>query len=148
MGTFLRQFCRRTDGGPAVEFGFIFPVFAVLIAGLVEYGMVMFQYMNVSQAAQVGANYAMLTGYNAANIQTAVTNATGIPAGNVTVAKSCGCATGAGISPTSCRTPLPSCGNGVTAATYVTVTVAQPYSPVAPGIPSPLRASVLVRVLQ
>jgi Flp pilus assembly protein TadG len=145
---FSRRLCRRTDGGAAVEFGIIFPFFAVLVLGLAEYGMVMFQFMNVSHASQVGANYAMLNGFNPANIKTAVTNATGIPAGNITVAETCGCATGTAIAATSCGPPLPACGNGLTAGAYVTVTVTRAYSPAAPGIPSPLTAATLVRVLQ
>lgn len=148
MWQFLQRLGRRTDGGPALEFGIVFPFFAILIFGIAEYGMVMFQFMEVSQAAQVGANYAMLTGFNAANIQAAVTSATGFPAGDITVAQSCGCAAGTSITAMTCKSPMPKCTNGLTAGSYVTVTVSQAYSPVAPGIPSPLKSAVLVRVYQ
>jgi Flp pilus assembly protein TadG len=148
MWNFLRHLYRRTDGGAAVEFGFVFPFFAIMILGVVEYGTVMFQFMNVSHAAQVGANYAMLGGFNTANIRAEVTNATGIPAGNISVVQSCGCATGSAITAMPCGPPLPVCASGLTAGEYVTVTVSQAYSPVAPGVPSPLTAAVLVRVFQ
>jgi Flp pilus assembly protein TadG len=149
MRKFLKRLFRQTNGGAALEFGIVFPIFAVLIVGIAEYGMVMVQIMAVNNAAQIGANYAMLNGYNPTNtnIQNAVNAATGIPKANVTVAEMCGCANGATISSLGCGPPMPLCGSQ-TAGAYVTVTVSQAYSPVAPGIPSPLKAAALVRVLQ
>jgi Flp pilus assembly protein TadG len=140
MGTFLRRLCHRTDGGAAVEFGFVFPLFLILLMGIAEYGLAMFQMMNVSNAAQVGAQYAMLNGYDPNNpnaIANAVNAASGIPAGSVSVTEVFGCANGASIG---------ACGSGVTPGGYVKVTVSQPYSPVAPGIPSPMTIATWVRV--
>jgi Flp pilus assembly protein TadG len=148
MWKLLRRLLRQTGGGPAVEFGIIFPFIAILILGITQYGMVMFQYLKISQAAQVGANFAMLTGFNVANVQAAATNATGVPASNIAVVETCGCATGTAISATTCGPPMPICGNGLTAGAYVTVTVKQDFTPPVPGITSPLKAAVLVRVLQ
>jgi Flp pilus assembly protein TadG len=148
MWKFLRRLCRRTEGGAAVEFGFVFPFCTILILGVTEYGLALLQYMNINNAAQVGANYAMLSGFNSTNIKSAVTSATGIPAGNITVGETCGCASGTSIISTSCGPPLPACGNGLTAGAYVTVTVNQAYASVAPGIPTTLTAAALVRVLQ
>ena len=145
MRHYLSHFCRQTDGGPAVELGIIFPFFTILVLGIAEYGMVMFQIMNVSNAAQVGAQYAMLNGFDAVGTQNAVANATGLPTGDVAVTEQCGCTTGTGISPTACPPPPTACG-GSPAGAYVTVTVTVPYSPVAPGVASPLTAATLVRV--
>jgi Flp pilus assembly protein TadG len=147
MREFLRHLFRQSNGGAAVEFGIIFPFFAILILGIVEYGMVMFQIMAVNNAAQIGANYAMLNGYNVTNIQNAVHNATGIAAGNVTATEICGCATGTSVTNLGCGPPLPLCGT-LTGGAYVTVKVTLAYSPVAPGIPSPLTAAAFARVLQ
>lgn len=149
MRKLLRCLYHRTDGGAAVEFGFVFPLFAILILGLVQYGTVMLQLMNVSHAAQVGATFAMLNGYNPTNIRSSVTSATGIPAANIGVTENCGCAAGTTINFLgACSVPPPPCANGLTAGYYVTITISQDYAPVAPGFPSPLTARALVRVLQ
>ncbi|MGA3002791.1 MAG: TadE/TadG family type IV pilus assembly protein [Acetobacteraceae bacterium] len=146
MCKYLRRLWRRTDGGAAVEFGIVFPFFSILILAIVEYGMLPFQIMNVSYAAQVGAQYAMLNGYNVGNIQSAVTAASGIPAGSITVTEACGCASGTSLTSEVCRQPPVTCTDGQPAGTYVTVTVSQAYSPAAPGVNSPLTAATMVRV--
>jgi Flp pilus assembly protein TadG len=146
MRKYLQRLSRQTDGGAAVELGIIFPFFTILVLGVAEYGMVMFQLMNVNHASQVGAQYAQLNGYNPpANIQAAVAAATGIPSGNVTVSEICGCSNGTGVTTTACPPPPTACG-GLPAGAYVTVRVTQAYSPVAPGIASPLTAQTVVRV--
>jgi Flp pilus assembly protein TadG len=146
MSKYLRPLWHRADGGAAVEFGIVFPFFSILLLGIVEYGMVPFQIMNVSYAAQVGAQYAMLNGYNATNIQNAVAAASNIPAGNVTVSETCGCANGTALVAKVCVQPPLTCADGQPAGAYVTVTVSQPYSPIAPFVPSPLTAGTMVRV--
>jgi len=144
MREFLRRLFRQTNGGAAVELGIIFPFFTILVLGITEYGMVMFQIMNVNNAAQIGANYAMLNGFSVTGIQNAVNAATSIASGNVSATEFCGCATGSAITAVSCAQQ---CGTQ-NPGTYVTVTVTQAYGPQAPGVASPLVASALVRVLQ
>jgi Flp pilus assembly protein TadG len=148
MCKFLTHLWRRTDASAAVEFGFVFPFFSVLILGVAEYGMIPFQVMNINYAAQVGAQYAMLNGYNVANIQSAVTAASGIPAASITVTETCGCPNGTSVTAAlnGCRPPLPTCADGLTAGGYATITVSLAYSPVVPGINSPLTATTMVRV--
>jgi Flp pilus assembly protein TadG len=148
MCDFLRHLFRQTNGGAAIEFGIIFPIFLVLILGIVDYGAAIFQIMAVSNAAQIGANYAMLNGYNPTTIQNKVFQATGIPTGNIAVTEMCGCPTGSGVTNTGCTPPLPTCAGNQPPGAYVTVTITRPYSPPAPGIPSPLKASSSIRVLQ
>ena len=149
MGEFLKRLFRQTNGGAAVEFGIIFPIFLILILAIVEYGEAVFQIMTVSNAAQLGANYATLNGYNPTAIKNKVNAATGIPTANVAVAETCGCPTGSGVSDLGCTAPLPpSCAANQTPGAYVTVTIRQPYSPAPPGIPSTIGASSFVRVLQ
>jgi Flp pilus assembly protein TadG len=147
MREILKRTLRETDGGPAVEFGIIFPIFLILILAIAEYGSVIFQIMAVSNAAQVGANYAMLNGYDPAIIKNKVNAATGIAATNIAVTEICGCPTGRSVSNLGCSPNPAPCAGNQTPGTYVTVTITQPYSPVAPGIPSPLTASSFVRVL-
>jgi Flp pilus assembly protein TadG len=148
MRKFLRHIFRQTNGGAAIEFGIIFPIFPILIVGIVDYGSVIFQIMAVSNAAQVGANYALLNGYQPTTIQNKVSAATGIAVGNISVKEICGCPTGSTVTDLGCAPPLPTCVGNQTAGAYVTVKITQPYSPVAPGIPSPLTATAFVRVLQ
>ena len=146
MRSHIMRLWYQTGGGAAVEFGFVFPFFSILILGVVEYGMVPLQVMNLSNAAQVGAQYAMLKGYNPTSIQAAVTAASGIPAGSISVTESCGCPTGTAITSTSCTPPLPTCSNGQVAGAYVTVSVQQALALAAPGIPNTLTAATVVRV--
>jgi Flp pilus assembly protein TadG len=148
MREFLKRLFRETNGGPAVEFGIIFLIFPVLIAGIVYYGTAIFQIMAVSNAAQVGANYAILNGYNPATIQAKVNAATGVATNNISVSETCGCPTGSTVTTFGCSPPLPTCTGNQAPGAYVTVTIRQPYSPAAPGLPSPLVASSFVRVLQ
>jgi len=147
MRKHLARFRRQTRGAAAIELGIIFPFFAILVLGIIEYGMVMFQLMNVNHAAQVGAQFAQLNGFDVASIQNAVNAATGIGTASVTATQVCGCANGTAISPTTaCPPPQNTCAGGLTAGAYVTVTIRQDYSPVAPGIASPLTAVTVVRV--
>jgi Flp pilus assembly protein TadG len=150
MREFLGRLFRQTNGGPAVEFGIVFPIFLILILAIVDYGAAIFQFMAVSNAAQVGANYAVLNGYNPTTIKTKVNAATGIATANITVTELCGCPTGTSITKidSTCTPALPRCAGNQPPGAYVTVTIRQPYSPVAPGISSPLTASSFVRVLQ
>jgi Flp pilus assembly protein TadG len=150
MREFLRRLLRQTNGGPGLEFGIVFPILLILVLAIVDYGAAIFQFMAVSNAAQVGANYAVLIGYNPTTIQAKVNAATGIATNNIYVTELCGCPTGAAITKidSTCTPALPRCAGNQPPGAYVTVTIKQPYSPVAPGISSPLTASSFVRVLQ
>lgn len=150
MREFLRRLLRQTDGGPGLEFGFVFPILLILVLAIVDYGLAIFQFMAVSNAAQVGANYAVLIGYNPAAIQAKVSAATGIAAANITVTELCGCPSGTAITKVdnTCTPALPRCAGDQPPGAYVTVAISQPYSPPAPGLPQVLKASSFVRVLQ
>lgn len=136
---------RCTKGNAALEMGIIFPIFVALMLGVSQYGLAIFQFMEVGYAAQVGANYALTNGFNAANIQTAVTSATGLSTVTApTPTKACGCASATGITAATCGTTCPSAGGP--AGTYVTVKSSATYSPVLPGIPSPMTGQAVVRI--
>src|SRR5947209_8673258 len=74
IGTFL--FAR--EGSAAVEFSVVAPVLAVVLVPLIDIGMAVYQQMQVQDAAQAGAQYAMAHGWNSASIQNAVTGATAL----------------------------------------------------------------------
>ncbi len=137
------------DGVGAIEFAFVAGILSMLLLGICDFGVGFWEKMQVGNAARAGAEYAVKNGYNSANIQTTVTNATnlsGIQA-SPTPAQTCGCPDVAtGISPMTCGAPCP---NGDTAGTYVTVNARVSYSTLFawPGLANPmiLASSVTVR---
>ncbi len=82
----------------------------------------------MQDAAQAGAQYALLKGWNSTAIQNAVTRAT--PLSSITASpaptQSCGCPNGTTVTAAGCGTPCP---GGATPGTYVTVNARASYSP-------------------
>jgi Flp pilus assembly protein TadG len=136
------------DGASAVEFAIMLPLLMTLVAGLCDFGLAMFTGIQVQQAAQAGAEYALLKGdSNLGAIQTAEQNATifgsAITAGTPAVAYYCmSDLTTAVTSTTTC--------SGETAGKYVTVTASKTYTTLIPwpGIPSSISFSArsIVRI--
>jgi Flp pilus assembly protein TadG len=138
---------RLTDpsGAAAVEFAIVLPLLALLLLGLVDYGVGFWEAMMVGNAARAGAYYAAVNGWastgttNDANIDAAVTNATQL---SVTASSSyqCMCPTASGTTITGLTaasgTP-PACDDtnctGVTpnvpAGNYIQVNAQANYSP-------------------
>ena len=76
-----RKLLRRRDGTSAIELALILPVIAAMIVPLADLGMAAFTKMEVQNAAQAGADYALKNAsgtFNATNIGTAVTSATAL----------------------------------------------------------------------
>src|SRR6266550_5976859 len=97
--TLSRDFTRvikDTTGAAAVEFGFMIPIFGLMIVSVTDIGFSVYRKMQVEVAAQVGAQYAMVNGFDASAISTAVTSASNATAVTATPSptKYCGCATG------------------------------------------------------
>ena len=136
------------SGASAVEFAILLPFLMTLVAGLCDFGLAVFTGIQVQEAAQAGAEYALLKGYDSANIQTAMRNAT-IFGSNITA--------GTPTKNTYCMTDLTtvvaagsSCGGSEKAGTYVTVTASKTYTTLIPwpGIPSSISFSArsIVRI--
>ena len=72
--------CAAEDGVSAVEFAFVAAFLMIpLVIGSADFGTALFQWMQVGNAARVGAEYATYVGnFNQASIVTAVTNATSL----------------------------------------------------------------------
>lgn len=119
LGSLLR-FLREAEGVAAIEFAVIVPVLIVLMVCTVEFGLAFHHRMQVHNAAQAGAQYAMVRGFNASAITSAVLNATSYAEISATPAPTqfCGCATEAGVTETACGTPCP---GGTTPGSYVRV---------------------------
>jgi Flp pilus assembly protein TadG len=118
---------KDTTGAAAVEFAFMIPIFGLMIISVTDIGMSVYRKMQVEAAAQVGAQYAVVHGFDASAISTAVTSATNATAVTATPspAKYCGCSTGSSISTVTCGT---TCPGGAIAGTYTTVSAQGSYS--------------------
>jgi Flp pilus assembly protein TadG len=113
-----------------VEFSIAAPVLAIIFVPLIDIGMAVYQQMQVQDAAQAGAQYAMAHGWNSSSIQSAVTSATAL---SVTVSpapsKTCGCPDGTAVTAATCGS---TCSDGQKAGTYVTVGAQVTYAPLLP----------------
>ena len=127
----------------------ISPVFVILLIGVGELGFAGLDAMRVQDAAEAGALFAQVHGWNAAGIVSAVTNApdaTGLAASPAPVTF-CGCPGAGGISVTAC-TVL--CGDGSAPGEYITVSASMPRLSIMPEtittLPSTLTAHSTVRI--
>ncbi len=118
---------KDTTGAAAVEFGFMIPIFGLMIISVTDIGLSVYRKMQVEVAAQVGAQYAMVHGFDASAISTAVTSASNATEVTATPSptKYCGCSTGSSISNVSCGS---TCPGGAIAGTYTTVSAQASYS--------------------
>jgi len=126
----LRYFFGRaagdTRGAAAIEFGFVVPILALMVVATADIGFGVYRKMQVEDAAQAGAEWAIRNGFDSNGITNAVTNAT-----NASIAASpapqqfCGCATGSSVSSATCGTPCP---GGAMPGTYATVSAQLAYN--------------------
>ena len=56
----LNRFRKNTDGAFAIEFAFLFPVTALFMLGITEFGRALWVYNSMHQAAESGARWAMV----------------------------------------------------------------------------------------
>lgn len=154
----VRRWTRRREGTAAVEFALAAPLLVAILLPMIDLGIAAYQDMEVHDAAQAGAQYALLnanatvpmpSAYSTA-IQLAATNATTLSTISATPAPStaCGCSTGpAVVLSTDCTTP---CANTLAPGHYVTVNTQATYTPVLPfsvfSNSTTLSASTTVRV--
>ena len=105
---------------------------------LMDFGLLVFQQMEVQQAAQAGAQYvitsmASANGYSSSDVSSAVTNATTFTqiSASPSPFQFCGCPSSSGVQqPKSCSQA--NCTTG-TLGTYVTVSAQAAYSPIVIG---------------
>lgn len=72
----LSTLLRATEGSAAMEFGLIAPMLGAILLPVIDIGIGFYQRMQVRDAAQAGAQYAMTHGWNSTAIQNAVRSAT------------------------------------------------------------------------
>lgn len=150
-------------GSALVELAVVVPVLLLLALGTVDFGRVFYQGMAVSQAARAGAEYGAQSVANSANstaIKNAAINAVAadltLLTSDITVVRTCECATDAGVfsdtSPTNtcsgspCAPAIP----GTHLVITISVSVSKPFSTTVsyPGIPDnvPLTRTTSIRV--
>ncbi|OAE99058.1 hypothetical protein AYJ54_33920 [Bradyrhizobium centrolobii] len=126
----LREFVfaavRDTDGAAAIEFGFMVPLLSLMVVSVTDIGLAVYRKMQVENAAQAGAQYAIVHGFSASGISSAVTSATNstVTTASPSPVQFCGCPTGTGVSTVSCGTV---CTGGTQAGTYATVSAQATY---------------------
>ena len=130
VGTFrdlIGDVAHDTRAVAAVEFGFMVPLLSLMVVSVTDIGLAVYRKMQVENAAQAGAQYAIARGFSTSGISSAVTSATNSTA--ITASPSpvtfCGCPTGTGVSTVGCGTV---CTGGAQAGTYTTVSAQATYS--------------------
>ena len=116
---------RSRAGVTAVEFALYCPVFLIVIGGLVDYGMAIFDKMELVGAVRSGAQLALADSSDTTAIRQAVVDASGIDISlsNVTTTTFCECAD------TSTITCGDTCGDGSVNHYLMTVTATYTYAP-------------------
>ena len=122
---------RAPEGNAVMEFGLVAPMLGAILVPLVDVGIGFYQSMQVQDAAQAGAQYAMAHGWNSSAIQNAVTNATALSTVNASPqpTRSCGCPGGTTVVSAACGS---TCADGKPAGTYVTVSAQAVYKTLVP----------------
>ena len=112
---------RRDDQGiAAIQFGMLAPILVLMGLSTLDLGIGIYRKMQVQNAAQAGAQYAVAHGFSSSSISAAVTNATTFSAISASPApnQSCGCPTDTGVTSAPCNS---TCADGSVTGTYVTV---------------------------
>jgi len=100
LGRLYSALAASRQGIAAVEFALIVPIVAAMLVGLANYGLAMFDKMELVSAARAGAQLILVdASASTSDIQAAVVASTnlGISTSDVTVTESCECADGSAI---------------------------------------------------
>ncbi|HEY8570999.1 TadE/TadG family type IV pilus assembly protein [Phenylobacterium sp.] len=146
LRTDLRRLARDKAGASAVEFALVAPVLCMVAAGTVDAGRYIARTIEVNAAAQAGADYAKVAGWNAAGIAGVVRNAAKGSVTALPAVLSQGCAvSGAIVAPSGAR-----CPEGDLPGRFVTVRAQTTFTPLAPWpaipLPSRITADAQVRI--
>jgi Flp pilus assembly protein TadG len=123
---------RARAGVSSIEFALTAPLMLILLMPVVDLGMGFYQQMQVSNAAEAGAQYVMQNGFgNLTAIESAVTSATTLSGISASPAptEACGCpnSTNTAIVAATCGSTCPTTSQ--TAGVYVTVNAEANYTP-------------------
>ena len=140
-------------GGALIESALVLPILLLLLTGATEFAMAAYGAIEVTNAANAGADYgaaSAIAAQDTAGIRLAADNdATNVPLNPATVARTYICSNG---SATNGTPPVLSCSGGAAVETILTVGTRSTYSPPVhwPGLPSTftLRGQAVRKVSQ
>jgi Flp pilus assembly protein TadG len=137
----MNRIANSLRGSAAIEFAIISPVLLIMLAGLVEIGFATREAMQVQDAAEAGAGYAIKYGWDSAAISASVVNATG--ASGVTASPApvqfCGCPSAAGITTALCTA---TCPDGSAPGSYVRVSASITHTAILSNLGLPIPATL------
>jgi Flp pilus assembly protein TadG len=118
-------------GAISIEFAIFAPTLVLMLVCVLDLGMGIYRKMQVQNAAQAGAAYAVLHGFTVSSIENAVTSATSFSGVSASPAPSefCGCASTSGVATATCSS---TCSGGSSPGTYVTVSAQATYTTILP----------------
>ena len=127
---------RDRSGVGAIEFAIIAPLLVFMFVALADLGLGIYQKMQVDGAAQYGAQYALVNGYDSSAITSAVKSSTDLSPLTVTPASYYGCPGSNGVLPQVGTAGL--CSDASTSGSFVRVSVTHTYTTLIPypGLPS------------
>ena len=119
------------QGVAAIEAALIVPILVVALVCTTDLGMGIYRKMQVQNAAQAGAEYAVTHGFTPSAISSAATAATSFSAIQAVPAPArfCGCPSETGVTGAACDS---NCSGGVAPGTYVTVSTQATYNTILP----------------
>jgi Flp pilus assembly protein TadG len=135
----LAALFRNRRGATIVEFAVILPMLMTAVAGLCDFGLAAYASIQVQQAVQLGAQYALEKGWDQNGIATAVVQSGSALGGSIVATpaptKTCGCPSSSGVTAADCTSGT--CGVD-TVYTYVTVSAQLTYNTILPwpGVPN------------
>ena len=131
VGRFIDLANDGERGIVAVEFAVMAPILVLVIICVADLGIGIYRQMQVQNAAQAGAQYAISHGFVVGSISSAVGAATNMPgiAASPAPNQFCGCPSNTGIATTDCNS---SCSGGILPGTYVTVSAQGGYDTILP----------------
>jgi Flp pilus assembly protein TadG len=135
-----RKIRRDERGVTAIEFAIIGPILIGMFISIVDLGLGLYNQVQLANAAQAGASYAMQKGYNASAMTTVAQAATRLTGVTVTTSQFCGCPSSSGVTVTACTN---NCSDGLAAGTFAQVNATKDYSTLLsyPGLPSSFHLS-------
>jgi Flp pilus assembly protein TadG len=127
----LARFRCDVHGVAAIELAIIAPTLVLALVCTADLGLGIYRNMQVQNAAQAGAEYAVTHGFVADSILSAVQNATALSdiSASPVPNQFCGCASATGVASAACGS---TCSGGSAAGTYVTVSTVATYKTLLP----------------
>lgn len=144
---FLRHVALDNRGLAAVEFAFVLPILAILLAGLIDFSRLASQRMQVRAAAQAGADYVLRAGWDEAAVRRSITGSTSLPTSAEPGPRFVlACLAGTEIIETTAET----CTNGTKSGTYVITSARASFKALMPwpgiAVPNTIDGSAFARV--